>query len=147
MPADPFLLMLETSAAEAAAAEAEARREAQRRLASLETARAFAFRRLNLMRAVTGAVAVAETEDIAVASALAVLREKLGWHTDSEARQEVLSRFVSVVRAVRTGRDAVSEPDVAGALADFETWYADAHPVPFWELFEHPIPDTPVVDF
>jgi hypothetical protein len=37
--------------------------------------------------------------------------------------------------------------DVLGALAAFETWYAETHTGPFWHLFEVYIPETPRVDF
>ena len=32
-------------------------------------------------------------------------------------------------------------------FALFEAWYAEAHGVEFWSLFEHPMPETPLVDF
>jgi hypothetical protein len=147
----PFLAVLQAAADNAAGAEAEFRRDANQRFAALEAARAFAHRRLNLMRAIANATAQPESEEIAVASALAVLREKLGWHGDSEARTEVLSHFAPVARAVagsvlaREGDGP--EPDVMMALAEFETWYAENHPGPFWALFEQHLPETPVVDF
>jgi hypothetical protein len=147
----PFLAVLQAAADNAAGAEAEFRREANRRLAALEAGRAFAHRRLNLMRAVADAAAGSESEGIAVANALAVLLEKLGWHGDSDARSEVLSRFAPVARAIagsvlaREG-DGL-EPDVMTTLAEFETWYAQNHPGPFWALFEQHLPETPLVDF
>jgi len=33
------------------------------------------------------------------------------------------------------------------ALASFEAWYRDTHPGPFWALFDHDMPETPLVDF
>jgi hypothetical protein len=141
-PAVPFLAALQAAADGAAAAETEGRRAAQQRINALETARAFAFRRLNLMRAVADAASGADSEEIAVANAVAVLQAKLGWHTDSEARSDVLSRFAPVARAVHA-----DEADVTQALADFETWYAETHPGPFWALFEQQVPETPLVDF
>ena len=147
----PFLTDLQVVAEGAAGAEAEFRRDANRRLAALEAARAFAHRRLNLMRAVAEAATGAESEEIAVASALAVLREKLGWHGDSEARSEVLSGFAPVARAVAgivsAREDGGPEPDVMTTLAEFEAWYAQNHPGPFWALFEQHFPETPLVDF
>jgi hypothetical protein len=38
-------------------------------------------------------------------------------------------------------------PDVIGALSEFERWYGETHPNPFWTLFENYLPETPVVDF
>jgi hypothetical protein len=145
-----FLDALKAAADRAEVAEGQFRREVAHRIAALERERAFAFRRLNLMRAIADAVAEAESEEIAVANALAVLRGKLGWSTDSEARDAVFSHFASVAQAVfRDFAPPDDEPivSVQDALAEFETWYAGSHPSPFWILFEHYIPETPLVDF
>jgi hypothetical protein len=148
----PFLAVLQAAADNAAEAEAQFRRDANRRFAALEAARAFAHRRLNLMRAIADAAAQPESEEIAVANALAVLKEKLGWRGDSEARSEALSRFAPVARAVARSsvsarEDGGPEPDVMTTLAEFEAWYAQNHPGPFWALFEQHFPETPLVDF
>jgi len=37
--------------------------------------------------------------------------------------------------------------DVIALLATFEAWYAAAHRTPFWDLFDQPMPETPLVDF
>ena len=92
--------------------------------------RAFAFRRLNLMRAVADAVARRrERGDRGRGRARAVLRSKLGWSSDSEARDAVLRAFragrAGDVRRACAPNDGRRRPDVAAALADFETWYAD----------------------
>ena len=95
-----FLLELKTAAEAAKTAEASFRREAALRVAALEQERAFAFRRLNLMQAIAEAMASAESEEIAVASAFAALRTRLGWNSDSEARSEVIMHFSPVALAV-----------------------------------------------
>ena len=145
-----FLDALKAAAQRAQSAEDEYKKEVTRRVAVLDQERAFAFRRLNLMSAVAAAVAEAESEEIAVANALEVLRGKLGWSSDSGARAEVLSRFAPVCQAVF--RDlAPSEQalvaTVPDTLAEFENWYAGSRPAPFWVLFEQYIPETPRVDF
>jgi len=152
-----FLDELKRAADKTATAEDEIRREAARRIKVLEVERAYAFRRLNLMRAIAEVVAGAEGEEIAVAAATAVLRAKLGWSSDSEARDEVITRFAPVAQAMYAslspeietppGREAAPKPDVLGALAAFERWYAEIHPVAFWVLFENYMPETPLVDF
>ena len=145
-----FLDALAAAAERAEAAERQYRQEAARRIAVFEQERAFAFRRLNLLRAVAGSVAEAESEEIAVANALAMLRAKLGWITDSEARGETVSRFAPVAQAVfraATRPDEAAGDAVRAALEDFETWYAGGHSSPFWVLFEQDIPETPRVDF
>jgi len=145
-----FVDTLQAAATSAEKAEEEVRREAAGRIAAVEQERAFAFRRLNLMRALADAMAPAEEEEIAVAAALAGLRSRLGWSADSEARGDVLARFAPVAQAMfrnSTASDHAAVAPIRNALADFEDWYAASHPAPFWALFDHYIPETPLVDF
>ncbi len=151
-PISSFLTTLELTANRATETENNFRRESALRAKSLERERAFAHRRLNFMRAITDAVAVAESEEIAVAAATAVMRAKLSWSSDSAARTEVLSRFVPVAQQVfanlvPAGEDGAPLPDVIQALAEFEAWYRATRPNPFWMLFENQMPETPLVDF
>jgi hypothetical protein len=150
--ATTFLDQLAATANDAAAMETAFRRESAERIKVLERDRSFAFRRLNLMRAIAEALAGADSEELAVASGLAVLRARLGWSSDSETRSAVLTRFAPVLQAVFASapREPDAEPptdDVLAALGVFEAWYAEAHGVGFWSLFEHPMPETPLVDF
>jgi hypothetical protein len=142
---------LKTAADEASRAEDEFRREMTARLKALETERAFAFRRVNLMRAIAEAIATSESEEAAVAQAEAALRARLGWSSDSNARSPVLSRFALVAQTMfeqLLPEEAEQEPaDTAKSLAEFEVWYAATHPQPFWVLFENVMPETPLVDF
>jgi hypothetical protein len=146
-----FLDGLKTAADAANKAEDEFRRNIAARTKALEAERAFAFRRLNLMRAIAEAIATAESEEAAIAGAKAELRSRLGWSSDSDARDEVLSRFAVIAQAMfaqLAPEDAEGEPaDAAKALAEFEAWYAATHPMPFWVLFENVMQETPVVDF
>ncbi len=143
-----FLDSLKEAAVKAETAEAAIRRELTERIKSFEHERAFAYRRLNFMRALADATAAAESEEIAVANALAVVRAKLDWSSDSEARTAVLSRLVPVAQAMFSRLTPPEKlPDIGKALADFETWYGETHEQPFWVLFEHYIPETPRVDF
>lgn len=149
-PASSFLDALKTAADEAARAEDDFRREIAERTKALERERAFAFRRLSFMRAIADAVASAEDEALAVAAANAVVQAKLGWASDSEARSEVLDRFVPVARAVFASLDpeqTAPPADVVAALRDFEAWYSGARGSAFWVLFENYMPETPRVDF
>jgi hypothetical protein len=156
-----FLDDLKLAADKTATAEDEIRREVAQRIKALEVERAYAFRRLNLMRAIAEVVATAEGEEIGVAAATAVLRAKLGWSSDSEARDEVITRFAPVAVAMYAslspeietppGQESAQEsapvPDVLVELTAFERWYAETHPVAFWVLFENYMPETPRVDF
>ncbi|PAQ09719.1 hypothetical protein [Mesorhizobium temperatum] len=143
-----FLVELKSAAEAAKVAEGRFRREAAVRIAALEQERAFAFRRLNLMQAIAEAMASAESEEIAVASAFATLRTRLGWNSDSEARSEVIARFGQVVLAIfRASDKEESANDIPEALAGFERWYAETRGSPFWLVFERQMQDTPRVDF
>jgi hypothetical protein len=150
MTAMAFLEVLAAAAHGAEVAEAAFRREVAARIAGLERERAFAFRRVNLMKAIVEAVGAAEDDATAIAYGRAALRTRLGWDDDSEARSAVLSSFAPVTQAIFAdlvpGEDE-TQTDVRAALMQFETWYAQTHTTPFWALFEHYIPQTPLVDF
>ena len=147
-----YLAALRRAAERRADAENAFRANIATRLRELEQERAFSYRRFNLLNEVSGVVAGAESEEIAVAVATAVLRAKLGWAEDSEARVAVASAFAPVAQAMFASlapveSDDEPRPDVLAALTAFEAWYLATHPNPFWILFENYIPETPVVDF
>lgn len=145
-----FLDPLDAAASRAAAAETDFRREAAARIKALERDRSFAFRRLNLMRTIAEAIGRAESEEVAVASGLAMVRARLGWTSDSETRSAILSRFARVSQAAYASlHPEAQQParDVLTALAEFEAWYAETHGASFWSLLEQPMPETPLVDF
>jgi hypothetical protein len=146
-----FLDDLQQAAVRADGAEAELRKEITERMKIIEQERVFAYRRLNLMKTVAQAVASAESEEIAVANSLAIVRERLGWSQDSEPRMATLEQFASVGKAVFLSlgppEAEAPEADVLGSLKAFETWYLERFKSSFWVLFEHYIRETPVVDF
>jgi hypothetical protein len=150
-PALSFLDTLQHAADAAARAEENFRREVAERAILFERERAYAHRRLNFMRALAEAVAGAESEEAAVAAATETLCAKLGWASDSEARTQVLEHLAPVAReafaSLAPAGETPRRPDVLGALAKFEKWYGETHANPFWYLFEHYMPETPVVDF
>ena len=145
-----FLDAFKAAAEQAEAAEGQFRQEIARRIAGLERERAFAFRRLNLMRAIADAVKDAESEEVALARASAELSAKVGWSSDSEARSEVLARFRPVAEAIfrnlAPNGDGSAE-SIQQSLAEFESWYAQSRQTLFWVLFENYLPETPRVDF
>ncbi|QRG04497.1 hypothetical protein EZH22_14945 [Xanthobacter dioxanivorans] len=139
-----FLARLDADKRAAAVTEEDFRREAAARTEALAAARAYAWRRADLMASLCDVVGAAEDAEMAAAAGLAVLRARLGWDEDSAARTEVLARFAPVAVALFEVADAAG-PDAA--LADFEQWYLETRQSPFWYLFEHYLPDTPRVDF
>lgn len=134
-----FLLDLKTAAEAARTAEGSFRREAALRIAALEEERAFAFRRFNLMQAISGSMDTAESEEIAVANAFAALRTRLGRNSDSEPQVEAVARFAPVALAVFRAQTTHEDEDASlahKALADFERWYVETRRSSFWSLFE-----------
>jgi hypothetical protein len=149
-PAAPFLQALEAAANGSAAAETAFRREAADRIKGLERARSFAYRRVNLMRPIADAVTRAESEEMAVAAGLAILRAKLGWASDSEARSAILVRFTPLIQGIFADQNPKPDQpasDILSRLAEFEAWYEAEHRKSFWDLFDQPMPETPLVDF
>lgn len=143
---------LEATARSAGAAETAFRREAAERIKTLERDRSHAFRRVNLLRPIVEAVARAESEEMAVADSQAILRTKLGWSNDSEARSAILTRFATVVKGMFAtlhprSKGEVEPIDILALLDAFESWYEEAHRASFWNLFDQPMQETPVVDF
>lgn len=149
-PVQTFLTELESAAITANEAEGELRKRMAEEIARLERQRAFAFRRLNLMREVARAVSSAEDEEFAIACGTAVVRTELGWETEGESRTETLHRFAPVVRAAFQGLcppdTGASTANVAEELAGFEAWYESTHGKPFWILFDQYVPELPLVE-
>jgi hypothetical protein len=145
-----FIETLDAAAKGAAAAETAYRREAAERIKQLERERSFAFRRINLMKPIADAAARAESEELAVSAGQAILRAKLGWSGDTEARSAVLTKFAKVPQALFATFHLVENQlpaDVLALLGEFEGWYEAVHRTSFWDLFDQPMPETPLVDF
>lgn len=142
-----FLADLQDQARAAETAENAHRAEAARRSEVLGRARAYAYRRANILNLIATALNGAPTQADACACATAALRDRLGWHEESPARAEVLEHFAPVSAALWTdGREDKSDT-AADALAAFEAWYEASRQSSFWYLFEHYMPETPRVDF
>jgi hypothetical protein len=144
-----FATWLETLTAEARAAstaEIEYQKAAAARAAELREARAFAWRRLNLMRAVAGAVRGAEDETAAAAAGRAAMLREVGWTGATQTQRDVADRFAPVVLAVWAAtRPDVADDGTAAALAGFEAWYAERG-TQFLALMEREIPELPLVE-
>jgi hypothetical protein len=150
-PAQALLATFEAVASAAGKAEAAVRKRAEAEIAAAERERAFAYRRLNLLRTLVRAIVSAESEQAAVGRGLAAVRAELGWEVDSDTRTETLSRLAPVVRTafanLMPAEDAEAPcAEVAGTLADFEAWYERAYGRPFWGLFEQEIAEMPLVE-
>jgi len=134
----------------ASEAEAAMRKQMEREILRLERERAFAYRRLNFMRTLSGGIHPAENEQAAVANGCAVVRAELGWENDSETRTETLSKLAPVIEATFACLTAAavdrSADHVTQALSDFEAWYRERFKQPFWMLFEQHVQELPLVE-
>ena len=57
-----------------------------------------------------------------------------------------MAKYLLSVHSVE-GEGDLPASAVADALVAFEAWYVAGHDGSFWTLFEHAMPQTPVVDF
>lgn len=158
-----FLAHLDAARTAADVAETSFHAEAAARAEELATERAHAYRRADLMASLAGAVSQAASPEMAAAAGRALLASRLGWDEDSAARTEVLSRFADVAQALYAagGHEAEAEDTASAtaslqaaetadplvALTGFEAWYLETRETPFWYLFDHYLPETPLVDF
>ena len=140
-----YLAALDAAARAASTAELEHQKEAARRAAELRLQRAFAWRRLNLVRATVAAQRGAEGPEAVAAAGRATLLGEAGLSGATEAGREVAERFVPVAEAV-VAAAAGEEADPAAALAAFEAWYAEARGGPFLALMEREVVELPLVE-
>jgi hypothetical protein len=145
-----LLAAFEAAAGKAGKTEAALRKQMEAEILRLERERAFAYRRLNFMRALADGIHSAKDEEAAAARGRSLARAELGWENDSEMRVEVLSRLTPVIGAAYAclaSKDAETHPDdVVKALAEFEAWYLGRFDQPFWMLFEQHIEELPLVE-
>jgi len=147
--AQALLAKFEATAIAAKEAEAALHKQMAQEVARAEHERAFAYRKLNLLRAVIDAVAPAKDEESATAAGITALRAELGWEKGNETCD--LTRFSPVVRAIFLGVTtpaAEGDPatNVTRAITDFEVWYVETFKRPFWALFDREIEEMPIVE-
>jgi len=144
-----FLDRLEQSAHAASVEEEDYRREVALRIRALAQARAFGFRRLNLMRTVLAAIEVCETEEDALVQGSAAFLNEVGWSSESETQKEALEKFQPVILACWRAKQAESEEHRDGIrdeLGDFERWFGEARNGPFLKVLEREIVELPLVE-
>lgn len=145
-----LIAVFEQAAEAARRAEDAYRREATMRIEVLARERANAFRRLNLMRNTTKAIAEAEDPDKATARARFIVASALGWDEIGPRQALVLDRLMPVFEAIQDEMSASEGPPGPGsqaALLAFEDWYQGETGTEFYALFERYMPETPRVDF
>jgi hypothetical protein len=137
-------------------AEDALRRKMADEVAQLERRRAFAFRRINVVRALVTAAISAETEEAALAAQRAALREELDWRLESAAQREILDRLRPLGKIVWQCAHEDEEGAPAGERASaaihaeieaFENRFEATHGKSFYTLFDQYVPELPVVEF
>lgn len=149
-PIDTYLAQLDTVARAASGAEDAYRRDAVERIKGLERARAFAFRRLNLVRTVASSMSGAKDEEEAKARGSAAFLKELNWNGASEAQREVVARFMPIVAALwQMDQEGAGSSDVAGLdkeLTAFENWFAENRNGSFLSLMDGEVLELPLVE-
>lgn len=147
MPA--FVDELRRRAEEAARIESAYRVESRDRLAALEQARIAAYRRIELVGALSSAVVAGEDRTTAVDAGVTTLCEMTGWTPDNDAYEEVRGRLAVVAeQAWLAAHPGEVLGDVVQAFSDFEAWYAERFKAEFTSLVAREVPSfSPVVDF
>lgn len=152
MPGQNFTSLLEELSAqanEAGAAEQQLQKEVARRIAELKEARAFAWRRVNLLRAVAAAVKEAQNEEEARAAGRKRFYREVGWNGGTQNQRDVCEGFVPVILAIWAATREEEPDDVAVVreeLDAFEAWYAETRGGSFLALMERDIVELPLVE-
>jgi hypothetical protein len=163
MPALPGTLMarLEADCTAAEQTERTVRAETEVRLREVERARAFAWRRLNVLKDMMRTAADEPDRAAAVERQLAGLFRDIGWIESSldelaPGALPLLDRLRPIADALHgachPGETDGSAPDgpgidVLAAFLAFEEWFEADRGQPFLQVFERYTPPTPVVEF
>lgn len=145
-----YLDDLGATAREASIAEEQFRKQAARRAEELKVEREFAFRRLNLVKAIGRAVTLSEDEEAALKSGRSVFFREVSWNGATQKQRDVADQFDTVVlaiwSAVRPEEETDEQPSVADTLAAFEDWYRESRNTAFLNLMEREIVELPLVE-
>lgn len=149
-PIDTYLEQLDATARAASGAEDEYRRDVMERIKNLERVRAFAFRRLNLVRSVVAAMAGAKDEAEATALGSTTFLRELNWSGASESHREVANRFMPIIATLwQMSGEAVPEGVIArldDELTAFENWFAENRNASFLSLMDGEVLELPLVE-
>jgi hypothetical protein len=159
---ESLMARLQADCTVAEKAEREIRASVDAQIKAAETARAFAWRRLNALQDMAR-VAAAETEiEASVEGQLVALFREIGWLESGlaelgEGAQPLVDRLRPIARALhdqlhppppKDGEPLPPPPaDPLAMFRGFEAWYEAERGRPFLQEFERYVPPTPVVEF
>jgi hypothetical protein len=163
MPAVPETLIarLEADCTAAERTERAVRAETEARLREVERARAFAWRRLNVLKDMVRVAASEPDRTVAVERQLAGLFRDIGWIEGSldelgPGALPLLDRLRPIAEALHDASHpaepaepaaATVDVDVLAAFLEFEMWFEAERGQPFLQVFERYMPPTPLVEF
>lgn len=117
-------------------------------VARLERRRAFAYRRMNFVRALATAAKTKDSEADVIAAQRAAARHELDWFDNSEFQRTVLDRMqpvgLAVWRCLR-GQDA-EVTAIQAELDAFEGWFEATYREPFYAQFDREPPQVSLVE-
>jgi hypothetical protein len=141
---------LDRQARAANAAEDEFRNNISKRMRELEEERAFAFRRLNLVKAIGAAVLGAKDEDEAKEQGASAFLTEVSWTGGSQSQRDVVARFEPVALALwaasKPEATAQDTANVSKELAAFEEWFGQNREAAFLTLMQQELPELPLVE-
>lgn len=145
-----YLDDLDRRAREASVAEEQFRKEAARQTEHLKNERVFAYRRLNLLRAIGRAVATAKDEAEAQGSGGSVFYREVGWSGATQAQRDAAEQFMPVILAIWNAagpdREVDEECSIPEVLAAFERWFEESRSTAFLNLMEREVVELPLVE-
>jgi hypothetical protein len=149
-PVDDFLAQLEAAARSASTVEDAYRQDAMEQIRKLEQARAFAFRRLNLVRTIMSSMTGAKDQADAMAQATEAFLRELNWNGASESQRQVVERFMPMITIVWQLSSGIEVKDgiarLSSELAAFETWFAENRTASFLSLMDGEVLELPLVE-
>jgi hypothetical protein len=165
-PADPFAALFERLQSDCTAAEQaerDIRASVDAQIKAAETARAFAWRRLNALRDMARVAAAESEAEASIERQLAALFREIGWIEGGlgelgEGAQPLIDKARPIAQALHVqahppapredgGTPPPVAPDPVAAFRAFEAWYEAERGQPFLKAYERYVPPTPVVEF
>ena len=159
--AESLIARLQADCVAAESAEKSVRASVDAQIKAAETARAFAWRRLNALADMAKAAAAEPEREASIDGQLIALFREIGWIESSVAELGDGARpLIEALRPVTEALHAHAHPAPAGEgeepapLADpieafraFEAWYERERGQPFLKVYERYVPPTPLVEF
>ena len=159
--ADSFIARLQADCTQAETNERSVRASVDAQIKAAETARAFAWRRLNALRDMARIAAAESAPEVSIERQLVALFQEIGWIENGlaelgEGAAPLIDKARVVAQAlhdqahpppVEEGETPPPAVDPMEAFRAFESWYESARGQPFLKAYERYTPPTPVVEF